>query len=478
MNLFRRNAARAFLLLVLFLLLPRIVNACGCRPNMTTALDDFEAADLVVIAHLKSVTKGPNRFLSDISHSTWVVERVFKGEIKVGDELTVGQGDPVLHCSWDFLADWIGDQFLFYLYRPEKPSDPFYVSICNGSNSVEGAKADLLYLENIDKVRGRTRVSGVVELDDETYAGQQVRIVGKNKTYTATTDKDGVFELYDLPPGRYSIEPVLNPGWKVDEWFITREQTRAEWKRSNLNLPPLTKRWFTLRAKKHFEANISLVLANRIAGRVITPAGQPLHGVCVSLVSTEDASSHGCTDLTNADGSFEVESVDAGTYRLLINYQNIPSSRQPFPKLYYPGVASAEAAQVLTVKFGESIEGLKFVVPTMYETVKLEGVVRYLNGRPASKAEVTFHTPKTSDVESTITATTDKRGRFSLTVLKGLRGELYSTYSPDNREFINCSQFKRSLEQTGKHYFTTPRLQVQADENRTFELQLPGRPCR
>jgi len=132
---------------------------------------------------------------------------------------------------------------------------------------VESAKDDLLYLENIDKVRGRTRVSGKVTRDggdDENYAGQQVRIIGKHKSYIATTDKDGVYELYDLPPGRYTVEPVLQPGWKIEGWVITRQQTRAEWKRSKLHLPPLTKRWFILRAKKHFGADISLVPANKI----------------------------------------------------------------------------------------------------------------------------------------------------------------------------------------------------------------------
>src|ERR1700752_5165869 len=123
MNLVRRNSGRALLLLVFLLFIPRLANACGCLPKMTTVLDDFEAADLVIIVRL-------NR--------------------------------------------------------------------------------------------------------------------------------------------------SLQPGWKIDQWLITREQTRAEWKRSNLDLPTLTKRWFMLRAKKHFGADISLVPTSRIAGRVTTPAN-PVH---------------------------------------------------------------------------------------------------------------------------------------------------------------------------------------------------------
>lgn len=470
------NIARALFVVVFFLIVPRAALACGCYP-ITTVVDDYEKADLVIIARMKSVTKGPNRFYSDISHVTMTVEKVFKGDTKAGAELTIGQGEATLDCSWQFSADEVGETYLLYLYQPEKPSEPFYVSTCNRSKGLEGAKEDLLYLENIDKVRGRTRVSGVVErnsvdIDDES--GHQIRIVGKNKTYIATTDKDGVYEVYGLPPGRYSLEPVLQPGWKIDEWLLTREWTRADWRRSELDLPPPTKVWFTLRPKKHFGANIGLRLANRIAGRVTTPAGQPLDKVCVSLVPVEDSGFRACSVFTKADGSFDIEAVGAGSYRVLINYENIRTSYQPFPMMYYPGVATAEAAKVLTVKFAESIQGLQFVVPTLYERVKFDGIVRYANGRPASNRYVSFRTPKTADVDGSVEVTTDRRGRFSFTVLKGLRGELYGTYAADNYELVNCPQLKQS----GKTHFETPRLQVEATENKTVELKLPVSPCR
>lgn len=245
-------------------------------------------------------------------------------------------------------------------------------------------------------------------------------------------------------------------------------------RRSELDLPPPAKVWFTLRPKKHFGANITLALANKVAGRVTTPAGQPLNKVCVSLVPVEDSGFRACEAFTRADGTFAVESVADGSYRLLLNYENIRTSHQPFPMRYYPGVATAESAKVLTVKFAESIEGLQFVVPNASETIKLEGIVRYANGRAASDKYVRFRTPKTADVDGNIEVTTDARGRFSLTVLKGLRGELYSIYAVALYELVNCPP----LEQSGKTHFETTRLQVEATENKTFELKLPVSPCR
>jgi hypothetical protein len=264
MNLIRQQSPRALLLLVLFLLLPRIANACGCYRN-STVQDAYEAADLVIIARLSAVIKGPARNFTDISHVTMTVEKVFKGTTKTGAELLFDQGDGVVDCAWDFEGSKVGERYLLYLYQPEKPSERFSVSKCERSTGLEYAKEDLLYIENIDKRRGHTRVSGVMERNDgdfEDEAGQQVRIAGKNKTYIATTDKDGVFEIYDLPPGRYSIEPILQPGWKVDEWLVTQEQKRGEWKPSPIYQPAPPKVWFTLRAKKHFSAQITLALAD------------------------------------------------------------------------------------------------------------------------------------------------------------------------------------------------------------------------
>jgi hypothetical protein len=140
--------------------------------------------------------------------------------VKISQELKFGSGDPVLGCSWTFYDEDLGAKYLLYLFRPEKPSEPYYVSTCNRSQGLEGAYDDLRYLENMEKLRGRTRVSGSVRregADFENVEGQRVRITGRGKTYIATTDKHGLFEIYDLRPGRYSIEPVLERGWMVDE---------------------------------------------------------------------------------------------------------------------------------------------------------------------------------------------------------------------------------------------------------------------
>jgi hypothetical protein len=93
---------------------------------------------------------------------------------------------------------------------------------------------------------------------------------------------------------------------------------------------------------------------------------------------------------------------------------------------------------------------------------------------------VGFETQKTDEVDGSTNTRTDQRGRFSLTVLKGLRGEVFSTYPPSNSEFESCPPLKKLLQESGQRFlvFYTERLKVEANENQTLELKLPASPCR
>ena len=342
------------------LAIPQVAVACGCYP-ITTALDSYERSDLVVIARLYSVEKATGSehpFGSDISSATMVVEQVFKGDVKINDKLTFAQGHEVVGCRWSFEGRPLGERYLLYLFKPEKPSDPWYISTCNGSGNVELAKDDLLYLNNMEQRRGQTRISGRVSVEgDLNTEGRKIRISGGNKTYFATIDKDGVYELYDVPPGTYTLEPVLPFGWKVDEFLLTRPPTRANFYRR-----PSNRVVFTLRPHKHFGVHIRLALNNHISGRVYDSRSKPLSWVCVSLVPTNDQSFIACNDLTDDHGRFRIDSVAAGTYFLIFNYEHKPARLANVPALYYPGVAEREKAKTITVKHGERVTGLKIVI--------------------------------------------------------------------------------------------------------------------
>lgn len=347
--------------IIFVLLMPRAAAACGCNPFQTTVLETYEAADLVVIARMLSVEKRIDpkpRFGGDVSGATMVVEKVYKGNVAVKDQLEFVQGDETLDCSWSFYPQQVSERYLLYLFKPRKPTDGWTIPTCYRSRQIEYAQDDLLYLNNMENHRGQTRVSGVVNSEHNLdMKGRKVRIIGRKKTYVTTTDEDGVYEIYGLPPGRYTIEPELPFGWKVDEFHLTREYTRVD-----MNRRPSNRASFTLQPRKHFGVEIELRLSNYVSGTIVDSRSKPLQWVCVSLVPVEDEGFIACNDLTDSQGRFRVNSVRAGTYFLILNYENKPTQEMPFPRLYYPGVVDRDKASTLSVKHGESVKGLQIVI--------------------------------------------------------------------------------------------------------------------
>ena len=232
------------LFLLIFLLSSRTAEACSCglRP---TVLDSFNASDVVVVVSPVYVEKAepektaaPGRmsdgenFVDGVMSTTVRVEQVFKGTLKVGDEMIFSQGGGA-DCIWTFSEEDIGKKFLFYLGQPE--GFPRWIAgTCGRSNSVEHAADDLLYLTKLDKVRDKTRISGTVRFrrgTGESLAGRKIRIIGTKQTQELETNDKGVYEIYDLPAGRYLIEPEVPKGWEVGRFWI--EQSRSLDRKTN-----------------------------------------------------------------------------------------------------------------------------------------------------------------------------------------------------------------------------------------------------
>jgi hypothetical protein len=350
---------------VAFLLFPDMVVACARAPK-PTVLQAYNDSEVVVIARAISVEK-----LSDESQKPMIgtlvtstrmeVEKVYKGNLRVGDKMVFGQGNGI-HCTWVFDESDIGKQYLFYLNSPSKDQKLWYEYGLGRSNLRENAADDLLYLNKMDKVRGRTRISGVLSEDGLaglSVEGQTIRIIGRNKTYVTKTDKNGVYELYDVPPGRYVLAPELKFGWQVDEFSLARPLTRLELMHGRRQSNRVA---FTLRPRNHFGVDLRLKLSNHVSGTIYDSNSKPMRWVCVSLVPANDESFLGCNSLTDELGRFQIDAVEAGSYIIIFNYENKITNRMPFPKLYYPGVPEREKARTITLKHGESASNLNVVI--------------------------------------------------------------------------------------------------------------------
>ncbi|HEX8128584.1 MAG TPA: hypothetical protein VF527_05730 [Pyrinomonadaceae bacterium] len=467
-------------------------NACSCAPR-PTVLDSYEEANNIVITRVVSVEKteqaAPKGRMSDgenyvdgVKSTRMLVERVFKGSLKVGDEITFGQGGGA-DCIWTFSEENVGQQFLFYLSSREKNSKLWYGFGCGRSNRLEGAREDLLYLNRLDKVRGRTRISGtIIKYNDEGdwgVEGRRIRIIGEKKTHEVKTDKHGVYEIYDLPAGKYLIEPETPAGWKVNQYYLNTSSSFAP-DRENRTWKKIP---IILEEKKHASLNIHFEIDNAIRGKVHDPAGKPLKDVCVKAVLQEQNAKSGYhVDCTDERGAFAITEMPPGSYILVINEEGKISSNEPFKTFYYPNVFAREKASVINIGAGDYLAGFNIYAPRMEEIVTIEGRFLYSDGKPVVDENVEFTAGKTKDnVEGGARATTDAQGRFSIKILKGLKGELYGRMYTYVGEFENCPKLDQEIKQTGVTHaeLKTPIVEIQADGDlQNVDLKYPFPGCR
>src|SRR5262245_8203965 len=162
----RPHIALLFGALIVSFLVAQKVNACSCGPA-PTVLESYAGSDTVVIARVVSLEKarkaeklGDPGYMNGVKLTTMLVEKVFKGTTKVGEKLIFGQGGGA-DCIWTFREEDMGEQFLFYLHsRADLPK--WYASTCGRSRRVEFATDDLLYLNDLEKLRDKTRISGTL----------------------------------------------------------------------------------------------------------------------------------------------------------------------------------------------------------------------------------------------------------------------------------------------------------------------------
>lgn len=431
-------------------LLTATINAnaclCGQRPPV---LDAFEQSDEVVILRAVSVEKAPaEKFVNGIKSITMVVEKVFKGKLDVRDEIVFAQGMGS-DCNWTFDKESVDQQFLFYLTSPEKLSyygparEPGFwlVSICGRSTHLNWTGEDLLYLEKMEKLRGKTRISGTLaggyEFPDLDVDGKKIKIIGPTRTYETKTNKDGVFEIYGLPPGKYFVEPETPPGWKMDPYRLMRSLSVVLDESGRAEMKSPRQVTIALEPNKHASVNFVFTIENSVRGRVLDPKGKGMSRVWVHLLQHgHDSGRASCTD---EQGEFEIIEIPKGQYVLVANPDGKPSSREPFAKIFYPNVTERERALVIDIRPGEKLANLDIVIPKLEETVTIAGVLRYSDGNPVSEEAVKFKASKSNEkVDGDVGEKTDDAGRFTLTVLKGLTGELSGEHFLLKGVYKNC----------------------------------------
>jgi len=475
------------------------VLACSCGPK-PTVLESFEGSNIVVTTHLVSVDKiGEKQREYDIHYIrsvTMVVDKVYKGNVKPGQVLKFAQGGGA-DCIWTFDEDDVGDEFLFYLgqptvghpyFREQDPDTPqesmYYAGGCGRSRGLKGAWDDVAYLNNLKKVQGRTRLSGQYgswDTDKPIGAGLRLKIIGKNKTYETKTDKNGFFEIYDLPPGDYTVVAQLPFGWKINQYMLDRTSTGFdEYMRTALkekNQIPIR-----ITEKRHTALDLLFDNDTAIKGKVISPTGRPMEGVCIMAVSSElkEGDYRGQSGCTDEKGEFSVEEMAPGNFLLVANDDGKMSNKTPFGTVFYPGVTAYKEAGVILVQAGKYAEGIDIQIPQMAELIEIRGEFLFSDGNPVTGEWIKF-LPADEEHFDSVNVKTDETGRFSIKLPKGDAGKLAGEFYTYIGKFEKCPRMESLIKETGStsHTFLSETIEFDGSTpNEAIELTLPFPSCK
>lgn len=464
-----------FLFIVLFLDIS-IAFGCTCLPA-PPLLDAYEKADTVVITRVVSLEKKPGTTdYRGVLSTKMVVEKVFKGNLKPGDQMIFGQGLGGT-CVWTFRDSDIDQEFLFYL-NSDNQSTLWFAGTCGRSTRIKYAAADLLYLNNLKKLQGRTRISGTVRFSKDTnlsVEGREISIIGSNKTYTLKTDQNGVYEIYDLAHGKYEILIEVPSGWKLI--YFPRLQNKDELTSNKL--------FISLENKKHAGFDLIFEIDNVIRGKVYDHNGKPMKDVCVRAKQVQKLDERSLDlSFTDEEGNFEITELAAGNYILDLTYTTSFGEDSQQISFYYPNTTDPQTATVISIQEGAIIENINIQFPNVQKTITIKGTLLYSDGNPVDDETVVFKAKNQKDtVENDIRTSTDSNGHFSIKIPKGIKGKLYGQLLTYKDQYENCPNIETLIEQSGKSTglvtITTSVIEIETTNDLfNIELKFPFPFCK
>ncbi len=236
---------------------------------------------------------------------------------------------------------------------------------------------------------------------------------------------------------------------------------------------------------RHADFNFLFEIDNSIKGRILDPNGKPLESIGVSLIPIggEKSEYFFRNEYSKETGDFNIKEIPVGKYMLAVNKYNRVSFKTPFRRLYYPSVHEVEKAAIISINEGEHIEGIELRIPKFEEIITVEGQVLYSNGTPVAKERV-FFTSETSSNPNNIEgfAITDPDGRFTLELMKGLKGNIYGIITALDDEIKTCPSLEKFSKERSKNLklvnFKSDETPFQANENTTgIELKFNFTRC-
>jgi len=171
-----------------------------------------------------------------------------------------------------------------------------------------------------------------------------VRVKVGGRAYETLTDAEGIYELYNLPAGRYEFTPDLPPGTTLS-WFIGSDKPLAS---------------FELKASACQMRNIEVFASGSIQGRILDVSGKPLPSAFTYIVPAEEKvlpkEGKLYWEYQGKEDFFKFVHIPPGEYLIVVNPDDSLNPEFPYPRTFYPGVHDRASAAILTVRGGEQIK--------------------------------------------------------------------------------------------------------------------------
>jgi hypothetical protein len=311
-------------------------------------------------------------------------------------------------CDYDFAT---GETYFVYANSGAKKDGMLRVPM-NRTRKMKDAAADIEFVSELPRAAPTARIFGRIVRADQNFqegrqetlplAGVKVTARGEGRTFEALTDAEGNYELNDLPPGSYQVMPAY-PAHLSAEGGSRLAQVIA---RGCAELDFYT----------HSDA--------RIKGRVLDPQGRPLPEAKVDLIAADGAeiSHKGMFAFTDQEGRYELKDVPPGRFLLGLNLSRPPDERAPYPRTYYPGVASAAQATAITVGEGAMLPSYDLQLLPRLTDRTVDVVVTWPDGRPVDDATLRLEDPDYpwNSSATPVKSVEGQEGRYRLTGFEGV----------------------------------------------------------
>lgn len=396
------------------LLFAGYASACSCA-GRPAPCEMYKSAPAIFIGVVTSID--PERENSEaFTYAHLSVEQAFKGVNQPTVKMLQGRGGG--DCSFVFEK---GVRYLLFAAYSED-TNSFNTNICTRSVPLAYAGEDLAYLRGLPTSDSGTSLTGTVinydyqeegnTSEPEVIKGVKITAEGPNgQKFEAFTSDDGTYKIAGLPPGTYIVRADV-PSYL--------HLARAEPEKVAVPNKGCASVGFLTRTD------------GRIAGVVRDASGKLAPAKYVDLIPFEMANRLGDRGIgrytkTDAAGRFEFKSLRPGRYLIGVNIRSDPEGDNPFPRMFFPGVAKAADATVITLGKGEKLNGYDISLPHPLPVSIIRGVLVWPDGKPVTKALISLKdSSHPTQGENLAFAEVDQKGRFSLKALEGTEAWIHA----------------------------------------------------